>query len=132
LEIGSFIRAHRKKLGLTQVQLANALSYDNYQMISNIERGLAPLPKLKISKMAELLQVSEQAIFETTFKGQKLGADPDVRMLFERGASQQSSVMSITIDREEEPEFYRIVTKFRKSRKKDKFIRIATILLDID
>lgn len=132
MDIGSFIRMHRKRLDLTQEDIARALGYDNYQMISNIERGIASLPKFKVMKLAEVLQVGEREILETAFKGRKLGENRDIRVLFERGMAQRSTSMTIIIDKEEEPELYRILTKARNSKIKEKFIRIAMTLLDLD
>lgn len=132
MDIGSFIRMHRKRLDLTQEDIARALGYDNYQMISNIERGIASLPKFKVPKLAEILQVAEADILDTSFKGRKLGENRDIRVLFERGMNQRKSAMSVVIDKEDEPELYRIITRVRNSKLREKFISIANTLLDLE
>ena len=131
MELGAFIRTNRKKLDLTQEAIANFLGYDNYQMISNIERGIASIPFPKVPKLAQCLQVDEREILETSFKGRKLADKRDLLFLFERGKDTLSSTRYITLDKEDEPELYKIITKARNSKLRDKFIRISEIVLDL-
>ncbi|MDH5405062.1 MAG: helix-turn-helix domain-containing protein [Candidatus Aminicenantes bacterium] len=59
---GLFIRRRRKELGLNQDFLAKELNYKDKQAISNIERGVAPLPFNRIIKLAQLLGVERKKI----------------------------------------------------------------------
>lgn len=59
---GVFIRQRRKELGLNQDYLAKELNYKDKQAISNIERGVAPLPFNRIIKLAQLLGVERKNI----------------------------------------------------------------------
>lgn len=43
-EVGSRLTHYRKRSGLTQWEVAEALDYKSSQFISNIERGLCPIP----------------------------------------------------------------------------------------
>ena len=131
MEIGAFIRARRKKLELTQEDAAHALGYDQYQMISNIERGVCSVPVFKLPKLAECLQVAESEILDTTYKGRRLGDNRDVRFLFERTKNKPSAAHCLTLDQDDEPELYRIVVKARNSKMREKFIKISKFLFDL-
>lgn len=61
-KVGKFIKQRRKELGLNQDYLAKELSYKDKQAISNIERGVAPLPFNRIIKLARLLEVERKKL----------------------------------------------------------------------
>lgn len=61
-KVGKFIQQCRKKLGFNQDYLAKELSYKDKQAISNIERGVAPLPFNRIAKLAQLLGVERKKL----------------------------------------------------------------------
>ena len=60
--LGSFIRDLREKRGLSQGDVAKLLSLKTAQSISNIERGISPLPRAKIKRLAEVLGVAKDMI----------------------------------------------------------------------
>lgn len=53
---GEWLKMTREKAGLTQAELAAALSYENPQIISNIERGVSALPTRRITDFARALK----------------------------------------------------------------------------
>jgi transcriptional regulator with XRE-family HTH domain len=55
VEFGKWLKARREAMQLTQMDLARLLSYDNPQIISNIERGFSALPAKRISDFAKHL-----------------------------------------------------------------------------
>lgn len=54
---GSYIKGLRTDAGLTQAQIAKALGYEYYTMISQIESGKARIPSEDIATWANLLKV---------------------------------------------------------------------------
>jgi SOS-response transcriptional repressor LexA len=64
--VGKFIQDRRKELGINQDRVAAVLKYKDKQAVSNIERGVAPLPLNKIQKLAELLQVEPKILAKLT------------------------------------------------------------------
>jgi transcriptional regulator with XRE-family HTH domain len=53
---GEWLKATRESAGLTQAELAALLSYENPQIISNIERGVSALPTRRIADFAKALR----------------------------------------------------------------------------
>lgn len=49
------VRLARLRAGLTQVEFATVLGYDNAQVVSNVERGEAALPAKRAKKIRALL-----------------------------------------------------------------------------
>lgn len=60
--VGTFIRELREKRGLSQGDVAKLLKLKTAQSISNIERGVSPLPKTKIKRLADILGVRKSEI----------------------------------------------------------------------
>lgn len=60
--LGTFVRELREKRGLSQGEVAKLLSLKTAQSISNIERGVSPLPKSKIKRLADVLGVKKDEI----------------------------------------------------------------------
>lgn len=60
--VGSYIRVLREKKGLSQSDVASMLGLRTAQSISNIERGVSPLPRAKIKRFAGILGVSKGEI----------------------------------------------------------------------
>lgn len=54
-EFGRWLKERREARGLTQLDLAKLLSYENPQIISNIERGFSALPARRTSDYAQHL-----------------------------------------------------------------------------
>ncbi len=61
-QIGIFIKQMREKRGLSQSQVAKLLKLKTAQSISNIERGVSPLPRSKIKKLADVLGIEKKEI----------------------------------------------------------------------
>lgn len=61
-QVGTFIKNLREKRGLSQADVAKLLSLKTAQSISNIERGVSPLPKAKIKRLADILGVKKSDI----------------------------------------------------------------------
>ena len=57
-QFGKWLKSQRETASLTQLDLAKLLSYDNPQIISNIERGFSALPSKRVSDFATHLQCS--------------------------------------------------------------------------
>ena len=60
--VGSFIRQLREKRGLSQAEVAKLLSLKTAQSVSNIERGVSPLPRAKIRRLADILGIRKREI----------------------------------------------------------------------
>lgn len=56
--IGKFVKGRREQLGLSQGDVAKKLKLKTPQSLSNIERGISPLPANKIKPIAALLKVT--------------------------------------------------------------------------
>lgn len=57
--VGNFIKELREKKGLSQSDVARMLNLKTAQSISNIERGVSPLPRTKIKRLADVLGVKK-------------------------------------------------------------------------
>ena len=58
MQIGDRIKARRLQLGWTQRELAAKMGYKNHSVIARIEAGQVDPSQSKVSKMAEVLNVS--------------------------------------------------------------------------
>jgi transcriptional regulator with XRE-family HTH domain len=63
-ELGAFLESKRVAAGLTQRNIAKALGYSTPQFVSNWERGQSRPPLNKISKIAKLIGVDPNELFE--------------------------------------------------------------------
>ena len=61
-ELGELIKKKRKANNLTQSQLAKKVKLNTSQFISNIERGISPIPHNKVDIFAKKLKISPQDI----------------------------------------------------------------------
>ena len=59
-EFGVFLRNQRQKSGLTQLVVAKACGLSSAQFISNIERGICPVPSDTLVKMSELYNLNKK------------------------------------------------------------------------
>lgn len=67
--VGEFIRKHRERSGLSQRELGLQFQPPvTTQFISNMERGVTPLPATHLPKLAQLLKVSEKDILQVVQK----------------------------------------------------------------
>ena len=62
--VGSVIRELRERKGLSQAEIAGMLGLRTAQSISNIERGVSPLPRTKIKRFADILGVGKGEIVD--------------------------------------------------------------------
>lgn len=58
MELYNNIKYYRKKIGLTQTDLALKMGYTDKSMISQIERGKVDLPLSKVEEFAKIFGVS--------------------------------------------------------------------------
>lgn len=61
----------RRKQGLTQKFLSEKLKLSSPQCISNIERGVAPIPSKHVRKLSKLLDVPPADFFEAYVKDER-------------------------------------------------------------
>ena len=79
--IGDYLRDARKQANVTQGELAEQLGYANAQFISNIERGLANLPLVQVTKAAKALGVPrEELMAKVISTGLPEIKDPTIRL----------------------------------------------------
>jgi transcriptional regulator with XRE-family HTH domain len=56
--LGTFIKINRKKVGKSQITVAKELNLETAQSVSNLERGLVPLPANKVKPLAKILKIN--------------------------------------------------------------------------
>lgn len=56
-ELGSWLLEQRKASGLTQQEASDFLGYDNYQSISNWERGVSSPPLVKLMMLVDIYEI---------------------------------------------------------------------------
>ncbi|MCB0416758.1 MAG: helix-turn-helix domain-containing protein [Bdellovibrionales bacterium] len=61
-ELGNYLKEKRVQAGLTQLAVAKSVKLTSAQSISNIERGMAPVPTFVLRRMIQLYQISEAEI----------------------------------------------------------------------
>ena len=66
--VGQFIRGMREKRNLSQGDVAKLLSLKTAQSISNIERGVSPLPRAKIKKLSEILGIAKNELMSVALR----------------------------------------------------------------
>lgn len=59
---GTLIRNWRERRGISQAQLSKILKLSTAQSVSNIERGITPLPAKHISKIAKAFGVPQKKV----------------------------------------------------------------------
>jgi transcriptional regulator with XRE-family HTH domain len=70
-EIGSYLREHREKAGLSQMEVSRALGYTTSQFLSNCERGVSSLPLEKLPALVKLYGMSRRQLIEFILKAQR-------------------------------------------------------------
>jgi transcriptional regulator with XRE-family HTH domain len=63
--IGTFIKTAREAQGYSQADISRVLGLKTAQSVSNIERGVSPVPAKKIRKLARMLRVEPLTIVDT-------------------------------------------------------------------
>ncbi len=64
MKTAEFLKHHRNKQGMTQWELSVALGWETGQYISNIERGLSPLPRHVFKNISKILKCSLNELVE--------------------------------------------------------------------
>ncbi len=80
--VGKFIQDKRKEQGINQDKVASVLKYKDKQAVSNIERGVAPLPLNKIQKLAELLKVEPKVLAKLTLMDKEPTLFRDIEFVY--------------------------------------------------
>jgi len=101
--VGHFIRQRRESIGLSQRALGQKFDPPvTTQFISNVERGVTPLPPSHIPVLTEALKISEseiRALLEKEFTAKlahRLGRDPNA--LDDGGANLAPSMKDLLVD----------------------------------
>ncbi len=63
VRVGTFVRARREELGLSQGDIIRVLAYRSRNAVSNIELGIEGLPPKRAYAWADLLEVPRDAFF---------------------------------------------------------------------
>jgi transcriptional regulator with XRE-family HTH domain len=74
LEIGRLVAEARAKKEISQFALARELGLASGQSISNIERGVIQVPEKKIDRLAEILELEANQLWNLTLELRKLRA----------------------------------------------------------
>lgn len=64
-EVGNFLRSVREDRNVSQKALASALGLSSAQSISNIERGVSPLPHRLVPRICGFFEISLDGFVET-------------------------------------------------------------------
>lgn len=67
-EFGTWLKSKRQDKGMTQDEFAKSIGLKYSQEIAAIESGTNPLPTKVISKLASLLGISREKIFQMHLK----------------------------------------------------------------
>jgi transcriptional regulator with XRE-family HTH domain len=63
-QLGEVLKGARLSLGLSQKDVADSLGYESAQVVSDWERGQAPLPMKQLFHLAEILKLDKDHLFE--------------------------------------------------------------------
>ena len=83
--IGELITAFQADNNLTDDHMASRLGYDKGNVITMIKRGEMALPLNKVTELADVMEVSEDLVFELAL----LDRDPTLLQLFRRMKARQ-------------------------------------------
>jgi transcriptional regulator with XRE-family HTH domain len=103
--VGNYIREHREKVGLSQGDVAKQLRLKTAQSISNIERGISPLPRAKIKKLSTILRIEKGEILTLVLRelqdryAKAVGAESHSILLPQDLGSKEKRVISEFVDR---------------------------------
>lgn len=54
--VGNYLKRHRTRKGMSQMDVAKQFNFTTAQFISNLERGISPVPKDMIIPLSKLLK----------------------------------------------------------------------------
>lgn len=77
--LGAFIRGVREVQGLSQADVAKELRLSSPQFVSNIERGIAPLPRAQAASFARILKIEYSVLLDVIVE--------DIRDSYERATA---------------------------------------------
>lgn len=103
--VGNYIREHREKIGLSQGEVAKQLRLKTAQSISNIERGISPLPRAKIKKLSTILRIEKGEILTLVLRevqdryAKAVGAESHSLILPQDLGAKEKKVLSTFVDR---------------------------------
>lgn len=86
-----FLKEARQECGLTQRQVAESLGYSTPQFISAWERGDREPPMNAIHRLAELLKVKAEDIFDLMLKYRMVTMETEMRAEFSAEAPQKKT-----------------------------------------
>jgi transcriptional regulator with XRE-family HTH domain len=116
--VGAYIRDRRESLGLSQKALGQLFQPAvTTQFISNIERGVTPLPPSHIATLARALSVSETELLQVLEREyvQKLSGK-----LGRESAQQNSEALAVSFQGEEREFFASLYERYRRADEKTK------------
>ena len=70
-ELGTFLKDHRVKSGMSQMEVSKALGYTTSQFLSNCERGVSSLPLEKLPVLLKLYRLRKKELIEFILRAQK-------------------------------------------------------------
>ena len=79
MELREKIRRRRLELGMSQVDLADALGYTNRATVAKVESGVNDLTQSKIERYAEALETTPAYLMDWTDDPYNYALDPDGR-----------------------------------------------------
>ncbi|MBO9667694.1 MAG: helix-turn-helix transcriptional regulator [Bdellovibrio sp.] len=84
LELGTLLKEHRLKAGMTQQDLANKFGYSTAQFISNWERGISQPPMETLVQLSVLLKIPKATIKELLIKNAIQQIEKKIEIGFKR------------------------------------------------
>lgn len=94
-KIGKNIQDARKRMGLTQEELATRLGYKSKSTINKIELGINDIPQSKIVKFAEVLGSSPAAL---------------MGWVDEKTSAKNTELVQVIAKMRKDPEFFEVVS----------------------
>ena len=82
IELAKYLKEKRLAANLSQINIAHRLGYGSAQFISNWERGVARPPVSAIKKIAEVLRVPADEIFEIVLRAEIARVTEDLTRKF--------------------------------------------------
>lgn len=70
-ELGNYLRDHRVRAGLSQMQVSRELGYSTSQFLSNCERGISSLPLEKLPILVKLYRLRKKDLIDFILRAQK-------------------------------------------------------------
>lgn len=81
---GDYLRAHRQKAGLTQMDVSDRLGYSTAQFVSNWERGQSLPPVSALKTIALIYHLPPQELFDRLLAEALLQTREDLEIKFKK------------------------------------------------